>query len=109
MARQGPHDHPIAELSHDHSDLGVLVQAVRDTFLRVERQLLPWDDARQELCRSVASVRTGPGSEQARVSWSVFEEKYASHAQDEHRLLRDVGPALDDRAREALRALLRTV
>lgn len=162
MSRSESHD-PIAELSHDHSDLGVLVQAVRDTFVRVEGEAMPWSDAlheledgaealregllthfareeealfpfldRQlpelqvrvaalladhdavlrcaaELCRSVASARIGAEAEHARSAWLSFEETYARHAQDEHKLLRDVGSALDDGARRELRALLTTV
>jgi hemerythrin-like domain-containing protein len=162
MSRPGPGD-PIAELSHDHSDLGVLVQAVRDTVTRVERGELAWEDALQELedgaealregllvhfgreeealfpfvdhhlpelrsrvaallsehdavlsaaaelCRVVATAPAGEGSQHARRAWSAFEETYAGHAQAEHTLLRDVGPALDDEERAALRALLEAV
>ena len=162
MSSQGPED-PIGELSHDHSHLGVLVQAVRDTFSRVERGELAWQDAVQdledgaealregllvhfgreeealfpfvdhhlpdlrprvaalladhdqvirsagELCRVVAAVREGGGSAEAGAAWSAFEETYASHAQAEHALFRDVGPALDGEARSALRALLAAV
>lgn len=162
MSRPGPED-PIGELSHDHSHLGVLVQAVRDTFSRVERGELAWPDARQELedgaealregllahfgreeealfpfverrlpelrarvaalladhdavirsaaelCRAVEAVRESSASTHAVSAWSAFEETYASHAQAEHALFRDVGPVLDAEARAALRALLAAV
>jgi hypothetical protein len=164
MAKPGPED-PIGELSHDHSHLGVLVQAVRDTLVRVERGELAWGDALQDLedgaealregllvhfgreeealfpfvethlaglrprvaalladhdavirsaadlCRAVAPAPAPatPEPAAARTAWSVFEETYASHAQAEHGLLRDVGDALDAEARVALRALLAAV
>lgn len=162
MSRPGPED-PIGELSHDHSHLGVLVQAVRDTFSRAEGGELPWQDALQdledgaealregllihfgreeealfpfvdhhlpdlrprvaallaehdtvirsagELCRVVGAARESSASAEGPKAWSAFEETYASHAQAEHALFREVGPALDAEALAALHALLAAV
>ena len=58
MSRPGPED-PIAELSHDHSHLGVLVQAVRDAFVRVERGEIAHEDALQELEDGAEALREG--------------------------------------------------
>lgn len=58
MSRQGPED-PIAELTHDHSHLGLLVQAVRDTFVRVERGDIAGQDARSELEDGAEALREG--------------------------------------------------
>lgn len=162
MSNQGPED-PIAELSHDHSHLGLLVQAVRDTFLRVERgeiaghdalheledgaealregllvhfgreeeALFPFVEARlpelrsrvaalladhdavlaraAELVRASVAARGPAVVELPKATWESFEEVYAGHAQAEHALFRDVGPALDAPARAELQALLKTV
>lgn len=162
MSRQGPED-PIAELSHDHSHLGLLVQAVRDTFVRVERgelafrdalheledgaealregllvhfgreeeALFPFVEARlpalrprvaallaehdsvlaraDELRRATIAARDPAIVELPKTAWVSFEELYAGHAQAEHTLFREVGPALDADARTELRALLEAV
>jgi iron-sulfur cluster repair protein YtfE (RIC family) len=50
---------PIAELSHDHSHLGALVQAVRGTLASVERKESSWEDARTELEDGAESLREG--------------------------------------------------
>ena len=162
MSRPGPED-PIAELSHDHSHLGVLVQAVRDAFVRVERGEIAHEDALQELedgaealregllvhfgreeealfpfvearlpdlqprvaalladhdavlasadelCRATVAARAPGVAELPKAKWARFEEVYAGHAQAEHTLFREVGPALDAAARAELQALLEAV
>lgn len=54
-----PAEDPIAELSHDHSHLGVLVQAVRGTLVRVTRGELALADALDELEDGAEALREG--------------------------------------------------
>lgn len=162
MSSPDPED-PIAELSHDHSHLGVLVQAVRETFVRVERGELAYADALHELedgaealregllahfgreeealfpfveahlpelrprvaalladhdavlaragelCRASIATRDPAVVDLPKAAWARFEEVYAGHAQAEHTLFREVGPALDAAARAELQALLEAV
>jgi len=59
MASPASNEDPIGELSHDHSHLGALVQAVRNTLARVERSECSWEDARTELEDGAEALREG--------------------------------------------------
>lgn len=59
MNAPGSSEDPIAELSHDHSHLGALVQAVRSTLGSVERAECSWESARTELEDGGEALREG--------------------------------------------------